>query len=180
MQTYYEKVLNRIRRPVLLVAVALVALLAASGIAVAVTSTDEGRDEGRAVKVAASGEASTSNVSVTPATSTAYGSKTVTIPSGSGTKRLFRDNNPNTINDNCVSCAVTFNSNVRSATVVLNGFNLDYSNSDHHINVVEADLDIVQISGRTVYFAVDTQYADQNFDDSYSGFVTAVVIANVE
>jgi hypothetical protein len=176
MQTYYEKVLNRIQRPVLLVAVALVALLAASGIAVAVTPTDEGR----AVKVAASGEASTSNVSVTPATSTAYGSKTVTIPSGSGTKRLFRDNNPNTINDNCVSCAVTFNSNVRSATVVLNGFNLDYSNSDHHINVVEADLDIVQISGRTVYFAVDTQYADQNFDDSYSGFVTAVVIANVE
>jgi hypothetical protein len=164
MQTYYEKVLNRMRRPVLLVAVALVALLAASGIAVAVTSTDEGRDEGRAVKVAAPD--GSPRTPVTPATTTAYRSVSITIPSGSGTKRI--------------ASSVTFNSNVRSAAVALNGFNLDYSTSDHHINVVEADLDIVQISGRTVFIAADTRYADQNFDDSYSGFVTAVVIANVE
>jgi hypothetical protein len=164
MQTYYEKVLNRMRRPVLLVAVALVALLAASGIAVAVTSTDEGRDEGRAVKVAAPD--GSPRTPVTPATTTAYRSVSITIPSGSGTKRI--------------NSSVTFNSNVRSAAVALNGFNLDYSTSDHHINVVEADLDIVQISGRTVFIAADTRYADQNFDDSYSGFVTAVVTANVE
>ena len=166
MQTYYEKVLNRMRRPVLLVAVALVALLAASGIAVAVTSTDEGRDEGRAVKVAAPDGSPRAAVPVTPATTTAYRSVSITIPSGSGTKRI--------------ASSVTFNSNVRSAAVALNGFNLDYSNSDHHINVIEADLDIVQISGRTVFIAADTRYADVNFDDSYSGFVTAVVIANVE
>jgi hypothetical protein len=164
MQTYYEKVLNRMRRPVLLVAVALVALLAASGIAVAVTSTDEGRDEGRAVKVAAPD--GSPRTPVTPATTTAYRSVSITIPSGSGTKRI--------------ASSVTFNSNVRSAAVALNGFNLDYSTSDHHINVIEADLDIVQISGRTVFIAADTRYADVNFDDSYSGFVTAVVIANVE
>jgi hypothetical protein len=42
MQTYYEKVLNRMRRPLLLVAVALVALLSASGIAVAVTTFANG------------------------------------------------------------------------------------------------------------------------------------------
>jgi len=42
MQTYYEKVLNRMRRPVLLVAVAIVALLSASGIAVAVNSIATG------------------------------------------------------------------------------------------------------------------------------------------
>jgi hypothetical protein len=166
MQTYYEKVLNRMRRPVLLVAVALVALLAASGIAVAVTSTDEGRDEGRAVKVAAPDGSPRAAVPVTPATTTAYRSVSITIPSGSGTKRI--------------ASSVTFNSNVRSAAVALNGFNLDYSNSDHHLNVIEADLDIVQISGRTVFIAADTRYADVNFDDSYSGFVTAVVIANVE
>jgi hypothetical protein len=164
MQTYYEKVLNRMRRPVLLVAVALVALLAASGIAVAVNSTDEGRDEGRAVKVAAPD--GSPRTPVTPATTTAYRSVSITIPSGSGTKRI--------------ASSVTFNSNVRSAAVALNGFNLDYSTSDHHINVIEADLDIVQISGRTVFIAADTRYADVNFDDSYSGFVTAVVIANVE
>jgi hypothetical protein len=164
MQTYYEKVLNRMRRPVLLVAVALVALLAASGIAVAVTSTDEGRDEGRAVKVAAPD--GSPRTPVTPATTTAYRSVSITIPSGSGTKRI--------------ASSVTFNSNVKSAAVALNGFNLDYSNSDHHINVIEADLDIVQISGRTVFIAADTRYADVNFDDSYSGFVTAVVTATVE
>jgi hypothetical protein len=166
MQTYYEKVLNRIRRPGLLVAVALVALLAASGIAVAVTSTDEGRDEGRAVKVAAPDGSPRPAVPVTPATTTAYRSVSITIPSGPGTKHI--------------NSSVTFGSNVRSAAVALNGFNLDYSSSDHHINVIEADLDIVSISGRTVFIKADTQYADVNFDDSYSGFVTATVIANVE
>src|SRR5215212_9118211 len=53
MQTYYEKVLNGMRRPILLVTVAIVALLSASGIAMGVTSTD-GRNEGHAVKGAAS------------------------------------------------------------------------------------------------------------------------------
>jgi hypothetical protein len=166
MQTYYEKVLDRMRRPLLLVAVALVALLAASGIAVAVTSTDEGRNEGRAVKVAAPDGSTRAAVPVTPATTTAYRSVSITIPSGSGTKR--------------VPAFVTFGSNVRSAAVVLNGFNLNYTTSDHHINVIEADVDFVRISGREVHIAADTQYADQNFDDSYSGFVSAVVIANVE
>jgi hypothetical protein len=42
MQKYYEKVLNRMRRPVLLVAVAIVALLSASGVAVAVNSLASG------------------------------------------------------------------------------------------------------------------------------------------
>jgi len=53
MQTYFEKVLNGMRRPILLVAVAIVALLSASGVAMGVTST-ESRNEGQAVKGAAS------------------------------------------------------------------------------------------------------------------------------
>jgi hypothetical protein len=53
MQTYYENVLHGMRRPLLLVAVAIVALLSASGVAMGVTST-EGRNEGHAVKGAAS------------------------------------------------------------------------------------------------------------------------------
>jgi hypothetical protein len=162
MRTYYEKVLNRMRRPVLLVAVAIVALLSVSGVAMAVTSTDEGRNEGRAVKVAAS---DVSTMAASP-TSTAFRSVSIPIPSGSGTKQI--------------ASSVTFDSNVKSAAVVLNGFNLDYSSSDHHINVIEADVDFVRISGRTVFIKADTQYADQNFDDSYTGWVSAVVIANVE
>jgi hypothetical protein len=53
MQTYYEKVLNGMRRPLLLVAVAIVALVSASGVAMGAASPD-GRNEGHAVKVAAS------------------------------------------------------------------------------------------------------------------------------
>ena len=53
MQTYYEKVLNGMQRPILLVAVTIVALLSASGVAMGVTST-EGRNEGHSAKVAAS------------------------------------------------------------------------------------------------------------------------------
>jgi hypothetical protein len=162
MQMYYEKVFNRMQRPVLLVAVAIVALLSASGIAMAVTSTDEGKNEVRAVKGAASDRLTAAALP----TSTAFSSTTIIIPDGAGTKR--------------VNSSVTFPSNVRSATVALNGFNLDYSSSDHHINVIEADVDVRSISGRTVFIAADTQYADQNFDDRYHGWVTATVIATVE
>jgi len=162
MRTYYERIFDRMQRSVLLVAVAIVALLSASGVAMAVTSTDEGRNEGRAVKVAASDG---STMAAIP-TSTAFRSVSITIPDGSGSKHI--------------ASSVTFDSNVRSAAVVLNGFNLDYSSSDHHINVIEADVDLVRISGRTVFIDADTQYADHNFDDSYHGWVTATVIANVE
>jgi hypothetical protein len=66
MQTYYEKVLNGMQRPILLVAVTMVALLSASGVAMGVTST-EGRNEGHSPKVAASDgltRAASSDVSV--------------------------------------------------------------------------------------------------------------------
>jgi hypothetical protein len=62
---------------------------------------------------------------------------------------------------------------------VLNGFQLDYVNSDHHINILEADTDIVSVSGNTVNFRVECNYADRNFDDPYKGYVTASVIADV-
>jgi hypothetical protein len=75
--------------------------------------------------------------------------------------------------------SATFGSQVRRAGIALNGFALDYVSSDHHINIVEADTDIASISGNTVTFNVECHYADQNFDDSYQGYVTALVIAEV-
>jgi hypothetical protein len=78
-----------------------------------------------------------------------------------------------------INSSVTFNSNVVRAAVVLNGFKLDYANEDHHINLLEADTDINTIIGRTVRFRVEANYADKNFDDPYSGFVSATVIAEV-
>jgi hypothetical protein len=68
---------------------------------------------------------------------------------------------------------------VRNAGVALNGFKLDYDNSDHHINFVEADTDILGINGNTVQFRVECDYADRNFDDPYQGYVTLMVVAEV-
>jgi hypothetical protein len=89
----------------------------------------------------------------------------VTIPPGTGRRSL--------------NASVTFGSAVRSAAVTLNGFALDFVDSDHHINIVEADTDIASISGNTVNFRVECHYADKNFDDRYQGYVTALVIADV-
>jgi hypothetical protein len=89
----------------------------------------------------------------------------VTIPSGTGRRSI--------------ESSVTFGSRVIRANVALNGFKLDYVNSDHHINIVEADTDLVSISGNTVNFRVECDYADKNFDDPYEGYVTALIIAEV-
>ena len=89
----------------------------------------------------------------------------VSIPAGTGRRSISRE--------------VTFGSRVLSANVALNGFKLDFSNSDKHINIVEADVDRSSISGNTVTIRVECNYADKNFDDPYSGYVTALVIAEV-
>jgi hypothetical protein len=89
----------------------------------------------------------------------------ISIPEGTGRRTI--------------TGTATFGSQVRRAAVALNGFNLDYVNSDHHINIVEADTDVVSISGNTVTFNVECNYADQNFDDPYRGYVSVLVIAEV-
>src|SRR5215211_858445 len=121
MRTYYEKVLNGMQRPILLVAVAIVALLSASGIAMGVTST-EGTNEGHAVKSAAFDRLT---ASAAIPTSTAFKTVTLTIPQGSGTKNI--------------PGSVRFDSPVKSAAVVLSGLNLDYLSSDKPPDVMEKD-----------------------------------------
>jgi hypothetical protein len=90
----------------------------------------------------------------------------ITIPSGTGRRTI--------------PGSAAFNSRVIRAGVTLNGFNLDYVSDDHHINIAEADTDIVSISGNTVNFQIECQYADRNFDDPFQGYVTVLVIAEVE
>jgi hypothetical protein len=91
----------------------------------------------------------------------------VSIPSGTG-NRTFQS-------------SVFFNSTVIRANVALNGFKLDFTaGGDRHINEVEVDIDVGPIQGTSVGFTVETQYADVNFDDPYGGFVTALVIAEVQ
>ncbi len=89
----------------------------------------------------------------------------ITIPPGTGRRSI--------------EGTATFGSTVRRASVALNGFKLDYVSSDNHINIAEADTDIVSISGNKVTFRVECNYADKNFDDPYQGYVSALVIAEV-
>ena len=98
-------------------------------------------------------------------TTTDFRTVSIRIPPGTGRRSI--------------EGTASFGSTVRRASVALNGFKLDYVNSDHKINIVEADTDIVSISGNRVTFRVECNYADKNFDDSYQGYVTALVIAEV-
>ncbi len=95
-----------------------------------------------------------------------FNTRQVAIPSGTGRR---------SIND-----SVTFGSDVIRAGIAVNGFKLDYVNSDHHINIVEIDTDIISFSGRTVNFRVEADYADKNFDDPYRGEVVVLIIAEVQ
>lgn len=95
----------------------------------------------------------------------AFRRQTIDIPSG--TRRRS------------INGTASFSSNVRIADVAINGFKLDYVNSDHHINVIEVDMDVINISGSDVEFRVECQYADVNFDDLYTGSVEVLIIADV-
>jgi hypothetical protein len=89
----------------------------------------------------------------------------LSIPSGTGRRMI--------------ESSVTFGSRVNRAVVVLNGFKLDFSNEDHHINLLEADTDISTIVNNTVRLRIEADFADKNFDDPYTGYVSATVIADV-
>ncbi|MEE2056588.1 hypothetical protein [Rhodococcus artemisiae] len=92
-----------------------------------------------------------------------FATPSITIPLGTGRRSI--------------QSTVSFSGRVVRAGVALNGFKIDYDDDDHHINIVEVDTDLVRISGGTVVFNVECQYADKNFDDKYSGYVTALIIA---
>ncbi len=99
------------------------------------------------------------------ATATEFRTVTVRVPRGTGRRSI--------------EATVRFGAPVRRANVALNGFKLDFASADHHINIVEADTDLVAIDGNTVRIRVECNYADKNFDDPFSGYVTALVIAEV-
>jgi hypothetical protein len=178
MQTYYEKVLNRMRRPVLLVAVALVALLLASGVAMGVNSAEAG-------KYAASDEPTTPPAPLAPATDTDFRTVSFNLPSEGRTGRQIFRYAPGSPN-HCAPCRVDFSSPVLSGTaaLTLNGFRFNYLTSDSHTDVVEADLDFERIGSGIesdkVFIVIETAYHDKDTPSLYNGYVTATVIANVQ
>jgi hypothetical protein len=55
----------------------------------------------------------------------------------------------------------------------------DVADGDHHLNLMEADTDVISFSGDKVNYRVEFELADKNFDDPYSGYITVLVIAEV-
>ncbi|MGF1476762.1 MAG: hypothetical protein ACFB6S_14485 [Geminicoccaceae bacterium] len=72
-----------------------------------------------------------------------------------------------------------FSATVQKAEAMLKGFNIRYTNGDHHILEQEIDLD-TRIVGNTVEVSADFLLRDGsgNIDDPYTGWVQAVVIAD--
>lgn len=91
---------------------------------------------------------------------------TISIPEGTGRRSI--------------EGVAVFNSRVLRAGVALNGFSLNFVAPDRPFNVIEADTDVLSTTDNTVRFRVECQLADRNFDDPYSGFITALITADVQ
>lgn len=94
-----------------------------------------------------------------------FRSLSIPIPGGAGTK--------------VVEDTAIFGGEVVRAETALKSFLFDYSNSDHHINVVEVTTSVIATPANTARVRVLCRYADQNFDDPYTGHVRVLVIADV-
>jgi hypothetical protein len=78
-----------------------------------------------------------------------------------------------------VTTTVVFPTNVRAANVAVNGFDVGYVGSDHHLLRTQIDTSS-SINLNTVNVVTNLSLRDSsgNFDDSYSGFVDVLVIAD--
>lgn len=72
---------------------------------------------------------------------------------------------------------VTFSNNVITAECALVGFKLEYTSTDKRFQEMEADVDLVSISGPDVTIRVQANLKDDSANDPYGGFVEALVIA---
>jgi hypothetical protein len=106
-----------------------------------------------------------------------FRTESVNLPPGTGRKQFFG--------------STSFTSNVNRAIVTLNGFKVDFANADHNINIIEIDVDLgghppqpgqqnppPAIEGILVRWTVEANYADKNFDDAYTGYVSVTTIVD--
>jgi len=75
---------------------------------------------------------------------------------------------------------VNFPSQVRSAQIALNGFDVRYTDGDHHILRQIVDISDPQINGSAVSYNVSLLLRDDsgNIDDRYQGTVDTLIIAD--
>jgi hypothetical protein len=80
------------------------------------------------------------------------------------------------------SDAVFFGSNIKKANVAVKAFKLDFKQFAERMNAVEVTarggVDAPS-GGNEVSFSVTIQYADQNANATFTGFVEVLVIADV-
>jgi len=90
----------------------------------------------------------------------------ISVPPGGGAKRIEQ--------------SFSLPSRIRQMDVVLSGFTFDFLNGDHHIDVIQAQVFVRQDSANGGTVVIFCTYSDVNADDSYRGFVKALLIADVE
>lgn len=79
-----------------------------------------------------------------------------------------------------IELAFVFPSNVTRAEAAINGFNIGYTNGDHHLLRTEIDATVVSVTLGTVRVRVTFALRDSSgtFDDPYNGFVDVMLIVN--
>ena len=90
----------------------------------------------------------------------------ISVPAGGGAKRIEQ--------------SFSLPSRIRQMDVVLSGFTFDFLSSDHHIDIIQAQAFVRQDSDTGGTVVIFCTYSDINADDSYRGFVKALLIADVE
>ncbi|MDJ0674876.1 MAG: hypothetical protein QNJ36_05785 [Calothrix sp. MO_167.B42] len=78
--------------------------------------------------------------------------------------------------------AVVFSRRVMRADVALNGFDIKFTDDDHHVYREMIDARIDSIRDQTVFVRVNYLLRDKsgNIDDAYDGRVDVLVIAEVQ
>lgn len=86
---------------------------------------------------------------------------------------------PTTGRTQSVTMAAVFNSRVNRAEAAINGFDIGFSQSDHHLFRAQVDAAtaiVNNIVNVTVNFAL--RDSSGTFDDAYSGFVDVLVLVD--
>jgi len=76
---------------------------------------------------------------------------------------------------------LNFGRSVNTAFAMLAGFEIQYNNGDHHVLQEQIQVEVNGINGTSVSVAATFLLRDGsgNIDDPYSGFISALVIADV-
>ena len=87
---------------------------------------------------------------------------------------------PTTGRAQCLALPLAFPSVINRADVAINGFDIGYTQSDHHLLREQVDAFVSFLSNNAMTVTVNFSLRDSSgtFDDAYSGFVDVLVIVD--